>query len=125
MIVNPISGIDHPMSWYAVVEDKKTGKRWTYWINGSQHTRQEIADHIAIFYTNVKVIEIQQTTKRPDKVLQRVPPEHFQSFDPSKVQELFDGPQDQPSPLDMPGIGTKPIISIPHFSPPKPLCPPR
>ena len=123
MIVNPVTGIDHEASWYAVVEDKKTGKRFTYWINGSQHTREAIADHIAIFYRNVKVIEIQRTHKQPDKILQPVPPEHFQTFDPSKVKELFDGPEEPQ--VEMPGIGPKPIVSVPSFQPPKPLWHPR
>ena len=118
--------INHPASWYAVVEDKKTGKRWTYWINGSQQTREAIADHVAVFYPNVKVITIDRTHKMPDRILQPVPPEHFQN--PNITADGFPvEPFEDEGVIEDPMLRriVRPMQPVPKFTPPKPLCPPR
>lgn len=71
-------GYSHPFAWYAIVQERQTGRRWTYWMNGSQLTRESVAEHIAVNYPNVKAITIDRCTKSPDKTLVPVPPHHFQ-----------------------------------------------
>lgn len=74
-----IWGHNHPFSWYARVREKSGAKKeWTYWMNGSEATRETVAEHIARNFPNVEVLWIDRCTKMPDKALQPVPPHHFQ-----------------------------------------------
>lgn len=67
----------HPFQWYAVVEERATGKRWTYWLNGEHMTREVVADFIATYYRNVKVVTIDRCDSAPTRPLQPIPAHHY------------------------------------------------
>jgi hypothetical protein len=76
---SPFVNVDHQFSWYAIVREKEGAKKqWTYWFNGSQLNREAVAAHIALYFSKVDVITIDQCTKMPERVLQPVPAHHFQ-----------------------------------------------
>lgn len=69
--------VDHPFAWYAIVRNRTTGKERTYYMNGTQVTRELVAQHIATHYPNVDVITIDRCTRPPGGVLYPVPFEDF------------------------------------------------
>lgn len=72
-------GLNHPFSWYAKVREKKGAKKeWTYWMNGTQLTREDVAIHIARMYSNVEVLTIDRCTTPPTRPLVPVPRHHYQ-----------------------------------------------
>ncbi len=74
---SPFPEMSHPFAWYALVRERKTGKQFTYWMNGSQMTREVVAEHIARHFHNVEVITIDQCTRQPDRPLMPVPQSHY------------------------------------------------
>ena len=71
-------GLSHPFSWYALVRDKRTGREFTYWMNGSQITRELVARHIATHFPGVDLLSCDACTAPPTRPLRPVPPEHYE-----------------------------------------------
>lgn len=94
IVPGSIFGINHPFSWYANVKDRKTGKEWTYWMNGSQLTRGAVALHIATHYPGVEMISCDQCTGPPTRAIQPVPPTHFQHGVLQAVEDEIAGPRE-------------------------------
>ena len=70
--------VNHPFAWYALVRDRKTGRRFTYWMNGSQITRELVAQHIAAHFPGVELLTCDPCTAPPAQPLRPIPPEHYE-----------------------------------------------
>jgi len=71
-------GLSHPFAWYARVRDKRTGREFTYWMNGSQITRELVARHITTHFPGVELLTCDPCTAPPTRPLRPVPPEHYE-----------------------------------------------
>lgn len=87
---SPLLGANHAFSWYAKVV-APDGHEWTYWFNGPQSTREQVAKYIAGKFGNVKVLTIDRCTTMPIGVLRPVPPEHYLFDAVTKEIEAFYG----------------------------------
>lgn len=108
--------IDHPFAWYAIVRHKTTGKERTYWMNGSQSTREQVAALLADRFPNVEVLTLDRADgKMPDKVLTPVPPEDFEyGIREAAEKELRELANDGgPPPIIIPPIARVPLNRSP------------
>lgn len=99
--------VEHPFAWWARVRNRKTGKERDYYMNGTQATRETVAQHIASHYRNVEVITIDRCTAMPVRPLVPVPPEDYEFGHREAVERILSG-EDRP-----PGAGPKPLAIRP------------
>lgn len=109
---SPHEGLNHPFSWHARVRNKNSGKERDYWMNGSEASREDVAQHIAVHFPNVEVLTIDRCTRQPDKMLQPVPPEDFQFGVLHEADVAPDPSLSRPQ-----AIRAAPIISLPPIRP--------
>src|SRR5690349_14687397 len=105
-----VPGHSHSYSWYARVRDKKTNKEWTYWINGNHLNREAVAEHIRVHLPGVETISVDECHEMPTRILQPVPPSHFEYGIREGVENLLRG-GDQFVKLS-PGVKPIPISPI-------------
>jgi hypothetical protein len=84
-------GLSHPFAWYALVRDKRTGREFTYWMNGSQITRELVAGHIATHFPGVELLKCDPCTAPPTRPLRPVPPEHYEFGIRKRVEAELNG----------------------------------
>lgn len=70
--------IDHPFSWYAIVKEKATGKQFTYWLNGNQLNREAVATWVRTYFPAVELVTADQCTSAPTRMLEPIPPRHYE-----------------------------------------------
>jgi hypothetical protein len=102
-------GLDHPFSWYAIVREKKTGKEWTYWMNGTLVTRETVANEIATKYRNVEVVTIDRCTSSPTRPLQPVPASHYEFGYREDAERIDDPSPSIAKPIPIRPISIRPI----------------
>ncbi len=66
------------LKWYAEVKEKATGKPYTYYINGSFDSIQQLAEHITRYFPHVEVLHCDRVTVQPTRMLVPIPPHHFE-----------------------------------------------
>lgn len=95
--------------WFCQVRDRKTGKDWTYWVNGPRMTRVELGAHVEKHYPRVAFISCQPALAPPDGArLKHVPPEHFQHGILEKVKAEIEAQ------ASTPGRKVVPYSRVPH-----------